>query len=53
MNKKFRLKGVYPAVVTPFDKNEEINEQALRSLVRSTFDHVDGFVPCGTTGEFE
>lgn len=53
MSKKFRLRGVYPAIVTPFDKNEEINEQALRSLVRSTLDHVDGIVPCGTTGEFE
>ncbi|MEM2943390.1 MAG: 4-hydroxy-tetrahydrodipicolinate synthase [Methanomassiliicoccales archaeon] len=53
MSKKFRLQGVYPALVTPFDKKEDINEDALRSLVRNIFDHVDGFVPCGTTGEFE
>lgn len=53
MTKSFRLKGVYPALVTPFDKNEEINEEAFRSLIRNVFDHVQGFVPCGTTGEFE
>jgi 4-hydroxy-tetrahydrodipicolinate synthase len=53
MSKKFRLQGVYPALVTPFDKREEVNEEAFRALIRSVFDHVDGFVPCGTTGEFE
>lgn len=46
------LKGVFPALVTPFDKNEEIDEDALRALVRHLLPHVDGFVPCGTTGEF-
>ena len=28
------LKGVFPALVTPFDKDEEIDEGALRALVR-------------------
>ncbi len=46
------LKGVFPALVTPFDKNEEIDEGALRALVRHLLPHVNGFVPCGTTGEF-
>ncbi len=46
------LKGVFPALVTPFDKNEDIDEDALRALVRHLLPHVDGFVPCGTTGEF-
>ncbi len=53
MTKSFRLRGVYPALVTPFDKSEGVNEEAFRSFVRTVFDHVDGFVPCGTTGEFD
>ncbi|NLE75795.1 MAG: dihydrodipicolinate synthase family protein, partial [Chloroflexi bacterium] len=48
----FRPRGVSPALVTPFDKNEEIDEFALRRLVRSVLPHVDGLVPNGTTGEF-
>jgi len=50
--KGFRPRGVSPALVTPFDKNEEIDEFALRRLVRSVLPHVDGLVPNGTTGEF-
>lgn len=46
------LRGVFPALVTPFTKDEEIDEAALRALVRHLLPHVDGFVPCGTTGEF-
>ncbi len=46
------LKGVFPALVTPFDKDEKINEEALRNLVRYLMPNVDGFVPVGTTGEF-
>ncbi|GAB4505970.1 MAG: hypothetical protein Kow00123_01080 [Anaerolineales bacterium] len=46
------LRGVFPALVTPFTKDEEVDEPALRALVRHLLPHVDGFVPCGTTGEF-
>jgi len=46
------LKGVFPALVTPFDKKEDVNETAFRSLIRSCLPNVDGLVPCGTTGEF-
>ncbi|MCD6082530.1 4-hydroxy-tetrahydrodipicolinate synthase [Candidatus Aerophobetes bacterium] len=46
------LKGVFPALVTPFGEEEEVDEKALRSLVRHVLDDVDGLVPCGTTGEF-
>lgn len=53
MPKGFRLGGVYPALVTPFDKKEEIDEEKFRALIRHVYDHVDGFVPCGTTGEFD
>lgn len=46
------LKGVFPALVTPFDRDEKINEEALRKLVQYLMPNVDGFVPVGTTGEF-
>ncbi|MEM2142911.1 MAG: 4-hydroxy-tetrahydrodipicolinate synthase [Candidatus Thorarchaeota archaeon] len=52
MTEEFRFKGVYPALVTPFNENG-VDEQRLRNLV----DYViragaTGVVPCGTTGEF-
>jgi 4-hydroxy-tetrahydrodipicolinate synthase len=48
----YRFRGVYPALVTPFDENG-INEKQYRRLI----DYVikmgaTGIVPCGTTGEF-
>ena len=46
------LKGVFPALVTPFAKDEEFDEKAYRNLIRHVLPHVDGLVPCGTTGEF-
>jgi 4-hydroxy-tetrahydrodipicolinate synthase len=46
------LRGVFPALVTPFTKDEEIDEVALRRLISFCFPHVDGFVVVGTTGEF-
>jgi len=46
------LHGVFPALVTPFDKDENLNEEALRNLIRYLMPYVDGFVPVGTTGEF-
>ena len=44
--------GVFPALVTPFDRDEGVDESAFRGLIRHVIDHVDGLVPCGTTGEF-
>ncbi len=44
--------GVFPALVTPFDKDEEVDESAFRGLIRHVINDVDGLVPCGTTGEF-
>jgi 4-hydroxy-tetrahydrodipicolinate synthase len=43
---------VFPALVTPFKKDESIDEDAFRSLIRRVLPHVNGVVPCGTTGEF-
>ena len=49
---KFEPRGVNPALVTPFDRNEKIDEEDFRALIKSVRPHVDGIVPCGTTGEF-
>jgi len=46
------MKGVYPALVTPFDKNGDVDEDGFRELIRHTLPNVAGLVPCGTTGEF-
>ena len=49
----FRPTGVMPALVTPFNKDESINESYLRNLVNHLIDQgVTGLVPVGTTGEF-
>lgn len=52
MPKENWLAGIFPALVTPFDKNEEIDETAFRKLLRFLIPHVSGVVVCGTTGEF-
>jgi 4-hydroxy-tetrahydrodipicolinate synthase len=46
------FKGIFPALVTPFASNGGIDEDAYRELIRFVLPHVDGVVPCGTTGEF-
>ena len=49
----FRPTGVMPAMVTPFNEDETINEEQLRNLVNYLIDQgVTGLVPSGTTGEF-
>jgi len=51
-NKLFRPGGVNPALVTPFARDQSVDEAAFRRLIRHVIDDVDGLVPCGTTGEF-
>jgi 4-hydroxy-tetrahydrodipicolinate synthase len=47
------LKGVFPALVTPFKRGtEEIDEAAYRRLIRYALFNIDGVVTSGTTGEF-
>jgi len=46
------FKGIFPALVTPFTKDDMLDESAYRKLIRFVLPHVDGVVPCGTTGEF-
>jgi 4-hydroxy-tetrahydrodipicolinate synthase len=51
-DERYRPGGVNPALVTPFTRDDKIDEEALRNLLRFVLPHVDGVVPCGTTGEF-
>ncbi|MGQ9457428.1 MAG: 4-hydroxy-tetrahydrodipicolinate synthase, partial [Anaerolineae bacterium] len=46
------FQGIFPALVTPFTRDGRVDEGALRALIRRVLPHVDGVVPCGTTGEF-
>ena len=46
------IRGVFTALVTPFDREAGIDEPAIRTLVdRQIEAGVAGLVPCGTTGE--
>jgi 4-hydroxy-tetrahydrodipicolinate synthase len=46
------FKGSIVALVTPFTKNNEIDEKTLEKLVHFHIKNgTDGIVPCGTTGE--
>lgn len=50
MLKKF--KGVYTALITPFNEDAAIDEKSLESLVEFNIkEGISGLVPCGTTGE--
>jgi 4-hydroxy-tetrahydrodipicolinate synthase len=44
--------GCGTALVTPFRKDQSLDEQTLRALVRRQIEAgIDFLVPCGTTGE--
>jgi len=46
------FKGIFPALVTPFTADDQVDEAVYRELIRFVLPHVNGVVPCGTTGEF-
>lgn len=46
------FRGIFPALVTPFGSDDRLDETTYRELIRTVLPHVDGVVPCGTTGEF-
>ena len=49
---KLRLEGVFVPHITPFQRNGEINENALRQCVRFWIEGgLSGLVPCGSNGE--
>ena len=50
MQEKF--KGIFTALLTPFDENNKINEKALEALVKHNVNMgADGFYVCGSTAE--
>lgn len=49
----FKPEGIIPALVTPFKKDNKVNEEALKNLVNFVVEKgVNGVMPVGTTGEF-
>jgi 4-hydroxy-tetrahydrodipicolinate synthase len=47
-----KLKGVFTAVVTPFDHKDQLDEEGFRQNLRFQLKHnIDGIVILGTTGE--
>lgn len=50
MSKKFS--GAITALVTPFQEDGKVDIESLKDLVRFQIkSHINGIVPCGTTGE--
>ncbi|MBU3057373.1 4-hydroxy-tetrahydrodipicolinate synthase [Pseudomonas indica] len=48
-----QLKGILPALVTPFDKSGAVDHETLASIVEYQLKAgVSGFVPLGSTGEY-
>lgn len=46
------MNGVVAALITPFNDNDEVNDKALRRIVRHILDlGAVGFYVCGSTGE--
>ena len=46
------LKGVYTALITPFDEKDALDEEGLRDLIRRQIENgIDGITCLGTTGE--
>ena len=51
MQKGLKLEGIITALVTPFSKNDQVDEEALRELVQFQIKSgVNGLFPLGTTG---
>ncbi len=48
--KSTNLVGVIPPMITPFDSNGEVDENATKELVGFLADHVHGLFICGTYG---
>ena len=47
-----KLEGIYPAIVTPFDKEGQFSPEAMRRIVKHQLAAgVHGFYVCGGTGE--
>jgi 4-hydroxy-tetrahydrodipicolinate synthase len=52
MKEKVQFRGAITALVTPLDKNGQLQEEHLKKLIDLQIQGgIDGLVPCGTTGE--
>ncbi len=52
MNKKINIEGIIPALVTPMNDDESINEDGLRKVVEYVIEGgVHGIFVCGSQGE--
>ncbi|MEO7653745.1 MAG: dihydrodipicolinate synthase family protein, partial [Bryobacteraceae bacterium] len=52
MNSMTNTKGIFPAIVTPFTAEGQINEPSLRHIIQYSLKKgVDGFYTCGAGGE--
>lgn len=50
--REISFRGVFTAMVTPFTKKDNLDEQRLEEIIEAQIQSgVDGLVPCGTTGE--
>ncbi len=46
------IRGVLPALITPFTKDNKVDDEGLKQNIRFLIENgVSGIVPCGTTGE--
>ncbi|KPV63996.1 MAG: 4-hydroxy-tetrahydrodipicolinate synthase [Candidatus Bathyarchaeota archaeon BA1] len=49
---KLKLEGIFPPHITPFTREGEVNEEALRTCINFWIESgVSGLVPCGSNGE--
>ncbi len=47
-----RFRGVFTAIITPFDNGGWVDKEALSNIIENQISSgVSGLVPCGTTGE--
>jgi N-acetylneuraminate lyase len=47
-----KLKGIFPALITPFTADGKINKKAITDIINMNIEKgVDGFYVCGSTGE--
>ncbi|NCC64601.1 MAG: 4-hydroxy-tetrahydrodipicolinate synthase [Spirochaetia bacterium] len=50
--REINFKGVFTAMVTPFTKKDNLDEERLEQIIETQIaSGVNGLVPCGTTGE--
>ncbi|MGH0054148.1 MAG: 4-hydroxy-tetrahydrodipicolinate synthase, partial [Sphaerochaetaceae bacterium] len=50
--REISFKGVHTALITPFTKKDNLDEERLEELIEAQIANgINGLVPCGTTGE--